>query len=56
MKQLYIIPANNGGCVEFREGATGYSVEVNQTQVFWSVNHSEAQRVFTKLVVALEAK
>lgn len=53
MKQLYMFQGQ--GHVEMREGLTGFSIEVNNHQIFWTDDRNEANRVFYNLVMSLEA-
>lgn len=39
--------------VEVRQGMTGYSVEVDTMQVFWTTSGDEAEKLARKLVEAL---
>lgn len=39
--------------VEMRAGATGFSVEVNMIQVFWTADQAQAEALYYKLVSAM---
>ena len=40
--------------VEFRYGISGYSIDLNQKQIFWSDYKDEAMRLFIKMTDALD--
>ena len=40
--------------LEFRPGATGFSVELNDRQVYWSRHEKDARQMFESLETALK--